>query len=275
MSQLNYRLIISDFDGTLVSANGEISAENKQAIQQYVQAGGYFVISTGRMPDGILPRLHELGLTGLVSCCQGSIIMDIESQKTLLQGKVDRATAIAVCKHLEALDLHIHVYDLFDCYANKDDEALRLYEKIVRVKAKLVLDKPLSQYIEETGMDVYKILIMVEPEHNDKVYKTLYDMQFPNCTVTKSAAYLVEVANAAYSKGTAVSFLAQHFNVPIEQTLAVGDEGNDLSMICAAGLGVAVKNAAKELKEHAVTLERTNEESAIAEVIEKYGIIKE
>lgn len=274
MPAINYPLIVSDFDGTLVRGNGEISEENKQAIESYVKAGGHFAISTGRMPSGILPRVKELGLSGLVSCCQGAIIMDVETQKPLLSGALDKKIAVAVCEKLEELGLHVHIYDLFHYYANMDDEALHLYEKGVRVKAKLITDKPLSQYMQEQNMDVYKILAMVEPHKNEFVYKTIEDMRLPGCTVTKSAAYLVEVVNSDYSKGTAVEFLAKHYNVPIEKTIAIGDQWNDLPMIQSAGLGLAVNNAAKELKEEAVTLTCTNEENAIKEAIETYGFLR-
>lgn len=59
MQKINYPLIISDFDGTLVQSNGEISQKNKDAIAQYIRDGGAFAISTGRMPSGILPRVKD------------------------------------------------------------------------------------------------------------------------------------------------------------------------------------------------------------------------
>ena len=53
----------------------------------------------------------------------------------------------------------------------------------------------------------------------------------------------MEVSNAKYSKGTSVEFLSQKYNIPMEKTIAVGDQVNDLSMIEMAGLGIAVQNA--------------------------------
>ena len=60
MQKLNYNLIVSDFDGTLVNEDGTISEKNKKAIADYMAAGGAFAISTGRMPDGILSRAQVL-----------------------------------------------------------------------------------------------------------------------------------------------------------------------------------------------------------------------
>lgn len=275
MKKINYPLIVSDFDGTLVNRDGTITQENKSAIASYVQNGGAFAISTGRMPSGILPRAKELGLTGLAACCQGSIIVDIETGELLLDGRIPNDVTVAICEKMERLGLHIHVYDLNAYYSNMDDEALRLYENAVRVKAQVISDKPISQFVKETGLCSYKVLAMVDPKDGDKILAEMEEEDFVGCEITRSASYLVEVINAKYSKGTAVEFLAKRYNVPIEKTIAVGDQRNDLPMIKAAGLGIAVKNAAAELKENALPFDYTNEESAIAKIIEKFGYCEE
>ena len=272
MRKINYPLIISDFDGTLVNDDGTISEKNKNAIAQYVAAGGTFAISTGRLPSGILERAKELGLKGTVCCCQGAIILDIESKDVIMEGRLSLESTIAACKKMEALGLHIHAYDLWDFYANMDDEPLKMYEHLVKTKAKLVLDQPLSQFIQEKKLRAYKLLAMVEPQRNDAVLKILSEEAFDGCDVTKSASFLVEVVNNRYSKGTAVEFLAKHYGVPIEKVIAVGDQINDMPMIEKAGLGIAVQNADEVLKVKAdYVCEQTNEESAIASIIEKFG----
>ena len=275
MRKINYPLIVSDFDGTLANRESSVSEKNKKAIEQYIADGGIFAISTGRMPSAILPKARELGLKGLLCCGQGSVILDIESGETLLQGRLSHDLSMRICKKMEELGLHTHVYDLYDYYANTDDEALKLYEQAVNKKAKLVLDKPLWKFIEETGMRTFKVLAMVEPQKASKIIEELSAMQFENCVVTKSAKFLVEVCNGAYSKGTAVEFLAKKYNVALKNTIAVGDQWNDLPMLEKAGLGLAVANAATELKEAATVLPYTNNEDAIAYVIENYAYITE
>ena len=275
MEQINYPLIVSDFDGTLVNSDGTIDERNKNAIIEYVNAGGAFAISTGRLPIGILPRARELGLKGMVSCCQGAIILDIESGKIICDGKLSFETTLSVVKKMEEMGLHIHIYDEWDYYSNMDDGALRYYENAVRVKAKLVLDKPLSQWIQEKGFRSYKILAMVREEDNERICEVLSKENFAGCAITKSGDFLVEVVNAKYSKGTALAFLADYYNAPIEKTVAIGDQHNDLPMIERAGLGVAVQNADRSLKERADYIcAYTNEEGAVAEIIKKFGFIE-
>lgn len=275
MQKINYRMIVSDFDHTLANNDSTVSSENKRAIEEYTQAGGVFVISTGRLHYGIIPHAKELGLKGLVACCQGAIIEDIESEEMILEGTLPSELTAQICEKMEGLGLHIHVYGREDYYCNMDDEPLKMYEHAVRRKAKLVLNMPLSQFVRENGICSYKVLAMVEPKRNAEIREILSKYKFEGCKVTKSAEYLVEVINAKYSKGTAVEFLANRFDIPLEKVICVGDQQNDIPMIQKAGLGIAVKNADEELKKNALVFEYTNEESAIAKIIKKYGYTEE
>ncbi len=276
MRKINYPLIVSDFDGTLVNADGTVSKENKKAIEEYVAAGGAFAISTGRLPSGILPHAQALGLKGMVCCCQGAIILDIQSRELVAEGRLRLETTVAACKKMEEMGLHIHAYDLWTYYANMDDQALKMYEKAVGSKATLVTDKPLSAFLEEKQLACYKLLAMVEPKNSNRVLAELVEANIKGCALTKSADFLVEVVNPSYSKGTAVNVLAKHYGVPLTKTIAVGDQLNDLSMIQAAGLGIAVQNAEETLKKQAdYVCEYTNEEGAIAKIIEKFGFYGE
>ena len=276
MQKINYPLIVSDFDGTLVNADGSISETNKQAIAQYVAAGGHFAISTGRMPAGILSRVRELGLKGLVSCCQGAIIADIDSEEVILDGRIPFETTLTVVKKMEEMGLHIHVYDLWEYYCNMKDEALKIYERAVKSKATLILDRKMSDFVQEKRLCSYKILAMVPAEDNERILNALTAENFTGCGVTRSSEYLVEVVNTKYSKGTAIAFLADHFGISIDKTVAVGDQQNDLPMVEKAGMGIAVQNADVGLKEKAAYIcARSHEEGAIAEVIEKFGFYNE
>jgi len=276
MCDINYGLIVSDFDGTLVKDDGTIDERDKVAIAEYIRAGGIFAISTGRMPSGILSRTRELGLEGMVSCCQGAIILDIESGKFIMDGKIPYETTYTVVKIMEEMGLHIHIYDEWDFYSNKDDHALKMYEHILKAKGKLVLDRPLSQFVKENKFASYKILCMVEPKDNEDVLNALAAKHFKGCEVTKSSEYLVEVVNKNYSKGIAVEFLARRYHIPLKKTIAIGDQRNDLPMIKAAGLGVAVKNADAALKKSADFISAyTNEECAVSDIINRFGYMKE
>ena len=61
MKKLNYRLIVSDFDGTLIDDNQQISEKVRNSIAEYVANGGIFAVCTGRMLRSVLPRVRALG----------------------------------------------------------------------------------------------------------------------------------------------------------------------------------------------------------------------
>jgi len=193
----------------------------------------------------------------------------------LLQGRMSNALSVQICKKMEEMGLHTHAYDLYEYYSNMDDEPLRKYEEAVGIKAKRILDKPLWKYIEETEMQSFKFLMMVDSKESNALIEKISSFQFPNCVVTKSANFLIEICNAAYSKGTALAFLAERFHIPLENTIAIGDQWNDMPMLEKAGLGLAVANAQPELKQIATALPYSNNEDAVAYVIEKYGYYEE
>ena len=176
---------------------------------------------------------------------------------------------------MEELGLYYQVYDFENYYANNTSAGLRYYERMVGKKAISIIDKPLSKFVEEKKLRTYKVLAMVDPKDNERLFKEIDKAGFKDCAVTKSFDYLIEVINARHNKGTAVEFLANYYNVPLEKTIAVGDQWNDLPMIKRAGLGIAVQNADPKLKENALVCELTNEQSAIAAIIEKYGYTEE
>ena len=118
MRKINYPLIISDFDGTLLRSDGTIAPETKLAIDGYIAAGGKFGICTGRMTGSILPRAKELGLKGLVASYQGSVVSDIESGALLVDGFIPFDGAVKICKVFEEMGLHTHVYTLDKFYVH-------------------------------------------------------------------------------------------------------------------------------------------------------------
>ena len=77
MKRLNCKLIVSDFDGTLADSENNVGAEVISAIDEYRSLGGIFAVCTGRILPSVLPRLRQIGLSGLVAASQGSTIADI------------------------------------------------------------------------------------------------------------------------------------------------------------------------------------------------------
>ncbi len=272
MKELRYPLIVSDFDGTLVQKDTFIGEESRQAIEEYKKNGGIFVISTGRLPIGIAPRAKELGLKGLLCCCQGSIIMDIETGEKILNAKLSFETGLEVVKKMEEMGLHIQIYGENAYYSNVVDEGLRWYETATGVKANIIENEPISVFMERNHFQTYKVLAMMDARENARCMEELKACNFAGCQLTKSTNNLIEVINENHSKGTAVEFLSKHYDIPLENVIAIGDQWNDIEMIRRAGLGVAVKNADDALKAQAnYVCEYTNNENAVGKIIKQFA----
>lgn len=270
--KINYGLIVSDFDGTLIDDRQRILPEVRTEIERYVSSGGIFAVCTGRMLSSILPQVRSLGLKGLVIGYQGTVIADITTGKIIKCGGMEYCDVVDVCKCLEELGYDINVYcdeKIYTTYS-EDNPYLNKYEEIIGVKAVHVCGK-MSDYVYEHKMYCQKVLSIVSEIKREELYTELSNRIGDRFDVTCSATVLVEISPIGDNKGEALKFLANHYNIPIEKTIAVGDNLNDLSMITVAGLGIAVGNAAAPLKNAAKFISVSNNEGALAQIIKKFG----
>lgn len=270
--KINFQLIVSDFDGTLIDDNQRILPEVQYAINEYVAAGGIFAVCTGRMLSSILPQVRALGLKGLVIAYQGTVIADIESGKIISTGGMSSADVAKVCKSIEDMGYGLNVYcdeKIYTDYST-NNQYLKRYEEIIGVKA-VHIDGKMSDYVTKNNMFCQKVLSIVAENERDQLYFNLNKMYGNEFDVTCSAKVLVEVSPINDNKGEALKYLANYCNIPLDKTVAVGDNLNDLSMIKVAGVGCAVGNAEKELKDAADFISVTNNDGAIAQIIKKFG----
>lgn len=270
--KINCRLIVSDFDGTLIDDYQRILPEVKEAIEEYTAAGGIFAVCTGRMLSAILPHMRSLGLKGPVIAYQGSTIADIESGKIIKKGGINYCDVAEICRTIEKLGFNQNIYSdetIFSSY-DPNDIYLTKYEDIVGVTAKHV-DGKMSEFVEKHKLICQKVLCIVPESDRMTLYGALKSALGDKFDVTCSAKVLVEVSPLGDNKGEALKYLAHYYNIPIEKTVAAGDNLNDLSMILAAGIGCAVGNAEKELKDVADFVSVSNNDGALAQIIRKFG----
>lgn len=277
MRKLNYRLIMSDFDGTLFRSDHTVAPETVEKINEYVSAGGVFVVNTGRGISAILPQMREFGLKGIVAAHQGSTVADIETGEVIVDGSLTTEEAIRICETFEKeKDAHIRIFTLHDFYTNQDEnnEYRRIYEEITKTKG-ITFEGKSSDFVKKLGKKIKKINMHVEPKDKKRIFERVNGELGEDLYVTYSAVVLLEVSSKKYSKGTALAFIANRFGVPIEKTIAVGDNMNDLPMLKAAGLGLPVANASEDLKEILPAYRYSNDENAVGRIIEEYGFMGE
>ena len=271
---LRYKLVASDFDGTLRHTDGSVSEETKRTVRSFVAAGGIFALCTGRMTSSILPYAQEMGLRGLIVAYQGGSVCDIASGKVLRDERIPNEDAAEICRFLESGANHIHVYDGDRFFVNADDVFRSMYERVCRVRG-ILTGLHISQTVGEEGIAANKIVAMCLPDKRDALLKSCSSMFGERYYVTSSMEQMVEIAPKGADKGSALAFLASHYKIPLPETIGCGDNFNDLPLIRAAGLGVAVGNAVPELKAAAGFVTKTCDEDGVAYAIRKFALGEE
>lgn len=267
---LRYKLIVSDFDGTLRGSDGKVSAGNAAAIRNYVASGGVFALCTGRIPAAIVPHAKALGLRGPVASFQGAHISDIESGEVMRDCRIPCEAAVEICRFLQKSGEHIHVYDGDVFYVNRNDDFRRWYEAAVGLRARLT-PEDIDETVAHMRISPHKILVVCNAAARDALLAAVQARFGKEFYVTTSMENLVEIVSRGCDKGDALEFLAQYYHIPIAETVGIGDNINDLPLIRRAGVGVAVGNAEAELKAEADFVAPACDEDAVAAVISAYG----
>jgi len=263
-----YRILVSDFDGTFLRSDLTVSKGNIEAVKKFQEKGGIFVISTGRMTDGFTEKLKAFGYTGIYSCFNGAEINDIQTGKNLFKGYIDNETTIKFMEFVESHDINGQIYpDSSLMIKRRYGKFTDIYEKNGGAPAHVREDW--IEYIKSTKKESAKLLLFDYKEKIDKVYEEVCKI-LPNCNCVRSSDNLVEINRKDISKGSTIHRLSSLFNVPIEEIIACGDAGNDVSMLKEAGLSVCMENGIPEAKKYADVICPTNDNDGIKWVIEKY-----
>ena len=270
---MKYKIIFSDFDGTVSRSDNTVSQKVKDAVKRYVSAGGKFILATGRLFSAVRPRARELDLHGEVIVYQGGGIYDLDSGKPLCLNTIPTSRAAELLKELEKLDYCENLcYFNDECNCARPSEYVDFFCQICGVPYRSV-DMPLSEYITKEGIQPVKILSLMMPEHTDEFLEYGRRAAGSGMVFTRSHKSVVEILPLGINKGAAVKRICEEYGVDRGEIIALGDSENDASMLEYAGLGIAAGNAMLALKAVADEVGVTNDEDFVAWVIEKYGEI--
>jgi len=255
--------IATDMDGTLLTSDKKISQKNKDAIDYFRKNGGTFVISSGRVYPKVLMFADELKLDAPFISNNGSIIFDYQKNEVVYKCVMDKK-AIDVLKSMmeEFSDYGFEVAALGEVYFLRDNDTIQKHirdEKFTDLK-----------WItpDDIDFEMTKILMGHTPEKIDELDRKI-PADYYGFSTFRSDLYYYEVVPYGVSKGTALFELRKILGDKSKKVYGIGDSINDMEMIKAADVGVAVKNALPGLKEGAdFILPYTNDENAIMHLIE-------
>ncbi len=265
----NYKLLVTDIDGTLVDSKQEVPEENRKAIQRLLATGALFTFATGRIEESTTPYARDLGANAPAILYNGAKIVDLELGETLFERNLPMDQAIAALEVASRLDVRTHVYIDGKVYVARIDSVVRDYAKKDRVDCIEVGD--LAAFLKSGHAHVppTKFLIIGESESLEILHREIQAV-FPEGSLVESDACYLELLPPGVSKGAALPILCEILGLNPADTVAVGDNMNDVEMIQAAGMGVAVENAHPYARQQAAFVAPSNEESGVADVIRRF-----
>ncbi len=268
---MKYKLIISDFDDTILDGNGRYSDYFVSTVRDFVARGGHFHIATGRMTSGVIDHARDMGLKGDVITFQGSVVADIESGEILVNDGFSPEVAVRITRYLEALGCYFHVYSHTAVITKKSTRFTELYSGFSKCDI-IETGSDVSDYIEKTSHVSPKIMAMSDPENIPSLMARLQEEFKDVALVNTSKKWMVEIVPLGIDKGVAAARLAKKLGIPREETLCIGDSLNDAPMIRWAGLGVVVANGSDEAKSYADVIAPSSDDEGVAKTILEYGI---
>ena len=256
----NVKILALDLDGTLLDSDKKLTTGNRAALERAARAGIHIVPTTGRFYGGMPECIRELPFIRYVITINGAQVADLQTGQVLYRAEIPVDRAVELMRFLDDRPL------VYDCYMDNDafmtawmkERAEEIvtnphYRAMIRDLRKPVPE--LKQFLLERGQAVQKVQFFTNPQLRLELMEQLPRV-FADMVVSSSVPENVEVNQLHANKGEALLALAKQLGVEREQTMAIGDGLNDLSMIREAGIGVAMANACPELRElaDAVTL---------------------
>ena len=272
-TKMGYKLIASDLDGTLFNKKGELSKQNYDAIKTLYEIGVYFVPTSGRSYGEMPKVLKENPYIRYYIGSDGSTIYDKKTNTTHSLSLPRELSHFILDKFFEyPVNMMLHADN--DSYVdadrhNVDDYKAHNYSENW-VNFVFETNKPVGNFKEFAYTKDVESFVTFFKNHNDLLACKDFFGVHPELLVAQSNKYNLEVFWKNAGKGNAVLKLAEILGIDKSETIAVGDSTNDLTMIKAAGLGLAMENAVDELKAVANKVICSNEQHSAKYILENY-----
>lgn len=285
------KLIASDMDGTFLNNNHEVSKENMQAVEFAKNNNIQFVIATGRADYEAFRPMQDANLKCNLICFNGAITYN-ENGDLINIITLPEKDAIFITNILKALNINYQLYtkntvyttdisvdiqtyvDLIESHgakANREKIMAEAYER--KARGHLTEVENVDLYFNEENNPTIKIVALSNNRETLEKAKQLL-RENKEISVTSSGENNIEIMNRNATKGNALKNFAISKNISLEETVALGDNMNDYSMLEVVKYSVAMKNGNSELKKIAKYIsEKTNAEAGVGHMIKK--LIKE
>lgn len=256
-----------DLDGTLTDSKKRISERTKESIDKFIAAGGTVALASGRPTFGVMPVAKILELDkkgGYILSYNGGCFLDCKNNKQLFMKELTHEYLPILEKQAKEFGINLMTYNGDKAYALDIDEQYYMIEininHFIRVKA-----DPLTPQIT---FPIIKCLMTADGDYLAKVEKEMKKYWEGRLNIVRSEPYFLEVTEVGIDKASTITNMVKKLGKSVDNLICCGDGFNDLSMIRAAGIGVAMANAQEKVRAAADYITKSNDEDGIVDVVE-------
>ena len=256
-----------DLDGTLTDSKKRISERTKKSIDKFIAAGGTVALASGRPTFGVMPVAKILELDkkgGYILSYNGGCFLDCKNNKQLFMKELTHEYLPILEKQAKEFGINLMTYNGDKAYALDIDEQYYMIEininHFIRVKA-----DPLTPQIT---FPIIKCLMTADGDYLAKVEKEMKKYWEGKLNIVRSEPYFLEVTEVGRDKASTITNMVKKLGKSVDNLICCGDGFNDLSMIRAAGIGVAMANAQEKVRAAADYITKSNDEDGIVDVVE-------
>jgi 5-amino-6-(5-phospho-D-ribitylamino)uracil phosphatase len=260
------QLVAADLDGTLLDDHKQIDPTTVRAIAAMPQCGVKFVIASARPPRSVRHIYHQLALTTWQINYNGALIWDQPSHHAVFHRPLHGPLVLEMIRLARSIDSRVLVTcEILDRWHTDRFDNTYTTETGRLFKPDVVA--PVETYC---AGDVTKLLLLGPPDVIQHIEPQLIRQFAAQAAIVRTDANLIQIMHREVNKAVALRRIADHYGVPTERILAIGDAANDLEMIQLAGVGVAVANSPLDLQQHADWVAPTNNDQGVLAALARY-----
>ena len=265
---MNYKLIAMDLDGTLNNDQKVITEKTKAALMAAQKAGIRLALASARPSPGLFKERDILRLqdhNGILMSYNGGRIVDAATGKVLFETSMDLTETKQMLRQLESLPVTPILDDGVQFYVT-DKNGFKVDYECRNNNMACTEVENLADFLTFAPI---KILMSVQPQQLKAVQRQIAAFLPPSLTVVQTAAFYLEVIPRDINKGQGIRDICSVLGMEPTEVISFGDAENDIPMLRAAGMGVAMGNAAEPVKQAADMVTLSNNEDGIAAALEK------
>ena len=286
-----YKLLAIDLDGTLFNSYGEVTKENREAIQYALDKGVEIVLASGRDTYAMEKISLDLGINNYLIAGNGASVYSIKENKNILESYIDIEKALKIISLCKENSIFVNVYTNKGIISESLNYNVKVFNsennyKSSQKQTNIELVKDVYEYVKNTNLDILKIIICDDNKiiFGNIIQKlkqingvNILNIEHMSKKIIKIGTeeinieyYYTEITSENTDKWNAIKFLAQKMDIKKDEIICIGDNLNDKQMIENAGLGIVMYNSALANFNIGKVITDNNNSNGVAKAIYKY-----